>query len=131
MQLPIESIRIRKRVRKDLGDLGPLMDSLRNFGQLNPIVIDKNYELIAGHRRLESAKRIGWSTVFVAIVETQDDITKLEIELEENLQRRDLTETELADGLNQLKKLKNPNIFMKILLFFKRLWLWFISLFRK
>lgn len=121
MQLPVDSIRIRKRVRKDLGDLTPLINSLRKYGQLSPILIDPNHELIAGFRRLEAAKRLGWRSVEVIIVDTDSDVQKLEIELEENIQRRNLSPDEISDGINTIHKLLNPNIFMRIINFFKRL----------
>ena len=55
MQIPIDSIRIPERVRQDLGNLDSLMDSLKRVGQLNPITVTPEYELIAGHRRLTAA----------------------------------------------------------------------------
>jgi ParB family chromosome partitioning protein len=128
MQLPVDSIRIRKRVRKDLGDLTPLINSLRKYGQLSPILIDPDHELIAGFRRLEAAKRLGWRSVEVIIVDTDSDVQKLEIELEENIQRRNLSPDEISDGINTIHKLLNPNIFMRIINFFKKL---FRFLFKK
>ena len=121
MQLPIESIKIRKRVRKDLGDLTPLINSLRKYGLISPILIDPDYELIAGHRRLEAAKRLGWKTIEVLILNSDSDIQKLEIELEENIQRRNLSSDEISDGINTLHKMINPGIFMRIINFFKKL----------
>ena len=37
MQVMISSIKVPDRVRKDLGNLDPLMQSLGRCGQLNPI----------------------------------------------------------------------------------------------
>ena len=128
MQLPIDSIRIRKRLRKDLGDLTPLVNSLRKYGQLSPILIDPDYELIAGHRRLEAAKKLGWNTIEVIIVESDSKLQKVELELEENIQRRNLSPDEISDGINAIHKLMNPNIFMRIINFFKKL---FRLLFKK
>ena len=39
-QFPISQIKIKARVRKDLGDLESLMESIRNHGLLNPIVVN-------------------------------------------------------------------------------------------
>lgn len=36
-----------------------VMNSIKEFGFKNPIIIDKNNVIIAGHTRLESAKRLG------------------------------------------------------------------------
>ena len=59
MLVPIAQIKIKRRVRKDLGNLDDLKDSLRTYGLLNPITINSKYELIAGERRLTAAKEIG------------------------------------------------------------------------
>jgi ParB family chromosome partitioning protein len=58
MQMRIDEIIVRKRVRKDLGDVSQLMESMKNHGLMNPIVVTSEKELIAGHRRLDSAKRL-------------------------------------------------------------------------
>ena len=58
MLVNIEDITVKKRVRKDLGDLEPLKDSLRRYGLLNPITLNAKKELIAGERRLQAAKAI-------------------------------------------------------------------------
>ena len=68
MQIDIESVIFRKRVRKNLGDLKPLAESLKTYGLMNPIVINERNELIAGHRRLEAAKSLGWSTIAARVV---------------------------------------------------------------
>ena len=121
MQIPINNIKTKKRVRKDLGDLTQLMSSLRKYGQLNPVIIDPDYTLVAGQRRLESAKRLGWHSIDAVIMDSDSEIEKLEIELEENIQRRNLTSDEISDGINTIHKLMNPGIFTRILNFFKRL----------
>jgi ParB family chromosome partitioning protein len=121
MYISINEIRIRKRVRIDEGDLYSLMNSLKKFGQLNPIVVDARYELIAGARRLAAAKRLGWSTIKAIVVENPTDAEKLEIELEENIQRKDLTNEEIAQGNKRLHKLLHPNIFMRFIKFIRKI----------
>lgn len=128
MQIRIEDIKIRKRVRKELGDLKSLMDSMKRFGLLSPVIISRDNELIAGHRRIESARRLGWKTIPVAIVDHEDDLEKLELEIEENIQRKDFTTDEMADGYLKLEKYRNPGIFLRILLWFKK---FFRKLFRR
>jgi len=44
MQVPIDSVPVPERVRKDLGDLQPLMDSLKRVGQLHPIRLTPTYQ---------------------------------------------------------------------------------------
>ncbi len=115
MQVEINSIIIRKRIRKSLGDIGPLMRSIESFGLMNPIVINGKNELIAGHRRLEAVRRLGWSSVPGRVVDRDDDAEKLEMELDENIHRKELTTDELAEAYMKLDKMKNPGFFKKIL----------------
>lgn len=121
MLVPIEKIKVKKRVRKDLGNLTDLKDSLRTYGLLNPITINSKYELIAGERRLTAAKEIGWTNINANIVDNLSEIEQLEMEIEENNQRKEFTEEELLEGYRRLEKLRHPSIFAKILRFFKEL----------
>jgi ParB family chromosome partitioning protein len=120
MFISVNEIRVGKRVRIDEGDLYGLMSSLKKYGQLNPIIIDASGELIAGARRLEAAKRLGWSSVKAIVVEDPSDAEKLEIELEENMQRKELSDEEVSRGVARLRRLHNPGIFMRFIRFMKR-----------
>lgn len=115
MQLPIEDIKIKKRIRKDLGDLTSLIDSLRSHGLMNPVVITKNNELIAGHRRIASAKVLGWKSIEVMVLDKISELEKLELEIEENVVRKDFSGDELEDARERLEALKNPGILKRIL----------------
>lgn len=115
MLVNISEIKVKKRVRKDLGDLDALKDSLRRYGLLNPITIDNKNRLIAGERRLEAAKLLGWTNINAVVVNNISAVTKLELELEENNQRKEFTDAELLEGYKRLERLRNPSIFRKIL----------------
>lgn len=121
MLVPIKDIKVKKRVRKDLGNLDELKDSLRIYGLLNPITLNRKNELIAGERRLEAAKQIGWTNINANIIDNISEVEQLEIEIEENNQRKEFTEAELLEGYKRLERLRNPGFFYKIYLFFKRL----------
>lgn len=43
--------------------------SIREFGFLNPVLIDKNLNIIAGHGRVMAAKKLGLQTVPCAFIE--------------------------------------------------------------
>lgn len=120
MLVPIKDIKIKKRVRKDLGNLEDLKDSLRLYGLLNPITLNRDYELIAGERRLQAATQLGWTNINANIVDNLSEVEELEMELEENNQRKEFTETELLEGYKRLERLRNPGFFYKIFLFFKK-----------
>ncbi len=128
MQIPIDSISIPERVRRDLGDLQPLMDSLKRVGQLNPITVTPAYELIAGHRRLTAATNLGWKTVDVTVVSGLDEVRRLEMELEENVFRKDFTPEEVLEGWKKLDRLRHPSPLRRagraVRAFFGRLAFW-------
>ncbi|MCF7934402.1 MAG: ParB N-terminal domain-containing protein [Spirochaetia bacterium] len=115
MQLRVDEIKAKHRIRKDLGDLTQLMDSIKTHGLMNPIVVNERKELIAGERRLESVKRLGWTTIEVHVVHLSSDIAKIQMEIDENLYRRALSTSELADGFARIDRLKNPNLFTRIM----------------
>ncbi len=115
VQVGVGDVIVRKRIRKSLGDLTLLMDSMRRHGLLNPITITRERELVAGHRRLEAARRLGWQRITAWILDTKAETTLLEVEIEENTQRKNLSTDELADAYVRLDRLRNPG-------FFKKLW---------
>ena len=125
MQVLIEDIIVRKRIRKDMGDIDALAESLKRYGQISPIVISNKNVLIAGGRRLEAAKRLGWRTINTIISENTDELSRLELEIEENIQRRDFTMEEAEEATQKLYRLQNPGILRRlwnaIVGFFKRL----------
>jgi ParB family chromosome partitioning protein len=114
MLVPIEDIKVKKRMRKEIGDIAGLADSMKRFGQICPILITKKNVLIAGGRRLEAARSLGWRTVNAVIAEIPDEVSKLEYELEENIQRLDFTREETEEAIRQIQRLRNPGFFRKI-----------------
>ena len=124
IEIEISKIKIKKRIRKQLLDIQPLMNSLKKFGQFTPIIINETLELIAGNRRLEAAKLLSWHKIQAIVINRKTELEKLELELEENIQRRDLNIDEISDGFDRVNKLLNPcfmiKFFRKIKSIFKR-----------
>ena len=114
MLVPIEDIKVKKRLRKEMGDIAGLADSMKRFGQISPILITKRNVLIAGGRRLEAARSLGWRTINVVIAEVPDELTRLEYELEENLQRRDFSTEEIQEASKKIHQLQNPSLLRRI-----------------
>jgi DNA modification methylase len=81
------------RIRKELGEIEKLAESIKKFGQLQPVVINQNNELIAGGRRLAACMIAGIS-VRVCYVDAIDHMLMREMELEENVMRKALTVAE-------------------------------------
>jgi ParB family chromosome partitioning protein len=88
-------------------DLKELQESLQTSGLLQPITVrpspkvPKQFELIAGERRLRAATSLGWEKI-PAVVKDLTDQEILTLALIENLQRSDLNPIEEAEGYNQL-----------------------------
>jgi ParB family chromosome partitioning protein len=91
--------------RKDLGDITDLTNSIREHGILQPIVVSpldqSRYLLIAGERRLTAARQLGLASV-PALIRTTQDHQRLELQLIENLHRKDLNPFEEAYGFHRL-----------------------------
>jgi ParB family transcriptional regulator, chromosome partitioning protein len=105
--IPVDQIRPNPdQPRKVLGDLRELTDSIREKGVLEPLLVryvprEDCYHIISGERRYHAARAAGLREV-PAIEKTADDAETLEIALIENMQRKDLTPFEEADGLQRL-----------------------------
>jgi ParB family chromosome partitioning protein len=121
MLVPIESIIVRRRIRKEPGDISGLTESLRNHGQLTPIIINRKHELIAGFRRLQAAKRLGWKSIEAVMIDRPTEQQKLEVEIEENVQRLDLSPEEIAEAVARLQKMRRPALLARIWLFVLRI----------
>ena len=106
----LDEIQVGDRVRRDLGDLKELMSSIGEVGLLHPVVITPDKKLIAGQRRLEAVRMLGWTEVPVHVVADLEDITRaLQAEGEENACRKPFTPSEaaaLGRKLEELEKAK-------------------------
>ena len=121
MRIAPESIIVRKRIRQELGDISGLMESLKTYGQLTPIIINEKHELIAGFRRLQAVKRLGWKSIEAVVIDRPTEQQKLEVELEENIQRLALAPEEIADGMARLQRLRRPGLWARIRAFILRI----------
>ena len=114
MLVPIENIKIKKRIRKEMGDIAALAESLKRFGQISPIVITKNNVLVAGERRLEAARSLGWTSINTVVADIPDELTMLEYEQEENTQRLGFTSEEAEEAAKRIERLSNPGLLRRI-----------------
>lgn len=96
----------REQPRSSLGDLEDLVASVRARGVLEPLLVrrvpgERSFQLIAGERRFHAAVEAGLAEV-PCIELSATDQEALEIALVENLQRKDLTPFEEAEGYRAL-----------------------------
>jgi ParB/RepB/Spo0J family partition protein len=102
----------KTNVRKSPGDVGDLVDSIKEKGVLEPVLarpIGGRYELVVGSRRLEAAKIAGLKKI-PALVRPMTDEEAIIVSLVENIQRRDIEPEEEYDAIVSLKKL-NPKAY--------------------
>ncbi|MEY4464290.1 MAG: putative chromosome-partitioning protein ParB [Pseudomonadota bacterium] len=78
-----------------------LADSILNNGLLQPIIVDNNFQIIAGERRWRACKLAKVLEIPV-IIKNLDARESMEIALIENIQRTDLTVMEEARGFKYL-----------------------------
>lgn len=93
--------------RAMLGNLEELTSSIREKGVLEPILVraagPNRYQIISGERRFRAASAAGLGEI-PAIEMDADDREALEIALVENIQRKDLTAFEEAEGFQLLQE---------------------------
>lgn len=105
----LQSGRFQPRTQFDQEALNDLADSIREKGIIQPILVrilpeDSNrYEIIAGERRWRAAQIAQRHTVPV-IIRDFSDRDAAEVALVENLQRRDLSPLEEAEGYRRLQE---------------------------
>lgn len=106
LQRGIDSIQVFDHHRRDPGDLHPLMESLERVGLLQPVTITPEGYLICGYRRLEAARRLGWTTVRVWVRSgLSDELTRLLAERDDNLTHKPLSAYEAAQLFKEMSAL--------------------------
>jgi site-specific DNA-methyltransferase (adenine-specific) len=112
----IKKIHVETRARRDLGDIQELAEGIRTCGLMNPVVLsvrrgpdDKaldEYDLVAGERRLRAVILLGSSVIPATLWDDLPKVVQKEMELEENIRRKDLDWTEEVENIRQLDELK-------------------------
>ena len=117
--IKIEPNRAQPRTRFDEDALQELADSIKQYGIIEPIVVqkrDNHYEIIAGERRWRAAHLAGLKEVPVVVKEYSEDEI-FTIALIENIQREDLNPIEEAVAYQKLiqeLKLKQDEVAEKV-----------------
>lgn len=96
MKILLEQIKVGERDRADLGDIAELAASIEAVGPLHPVVVTESYDLVAGGRRLEAMKLLGWTEVPVTVVDLANAEEVLRAEADENACRKPLTPYEAS-----------------------------------
>jgi ParB family chromosome partitioning protein len=103
--VPIEDLEPNpNQPRQNLGDLSEMVASVREKGLLEPLLVrplGSRFQIVAGERRYRAAIEAGLAEI-PCIVRRCSDAEVMELALVENLQRKDLTAFEEAEGLRSL-----------------------------
>lgn len=102
----LSKIIVGERFRVEYKDMDELCESIRTHGLIQYPVLDQDNKLVAGGRRLEALRRLGWEHIPVVRKKFLTEIKLREMELEENIQRSDFTWQEEVNLKNEILRLK-------------------------
>ena len=108
--IPITSVQVSTRIRKDPGDLTELANDLQKHGLINPITVmdcqNGQYQLIAGLRRLEAAKLVQMPELRATVLSPMQAEEMLALEIAENEQRLNFTTAERLEYAEKIKAIE-------------------------
>lgn len=104
--IKVSDVKIGDRFRKTFDGIEELAASIQKVGLIEPIILDENYGLIAGERRIKAHVLLKRETIEAKLIGELDEYQKKEIELEENIQRKSFTWQEEVAAKHELHKLK-------------------------
>jgi hypothetical protein len=107
--VPVASITVGDRCRKDLGDVSSLARSIKSVGLLHPPVVTPDLRLVAGERRLRAIRELGWTEVPVTVADgLAEALAALQAERDENTCRKELAPTEAVAIGERIEAIERP-----------------------
>lgn len=109
--IPLSSIVVNRaeRQRRELPGIEELAESIGKVGLINPLIVTRDYVLVAGERRLTAMQHLGWTDALVQFADTLDPLELHLIELEENIKRVDLTWQERTNAIAEYHRLRGKD----------------------
>lgn len=107
--VPLKSINTEGRGRKDFGDLQELAESIQEYGLIHPPTVthqEGKVILVGGERRLRALELLGVDPIPVLFREEMSDAMVRELELFENIHRKEMTWQEEACQIYAIHKLR-------------------------
>ncbi len=106
INIPIDRIRIKSKFVRTLPGykVQDLVRSIRAVGLIHPLIVDSDFTLLCGGRRLTALKILEWKEVPCLVYEDGEMKREL-ITLEENIVRRDYVDLELEEVLAKRKRI--------------------------
>lgn len=109
-QVPLKDIVVGERFRKDFSNDENFRETIREKGVLQPITLTKDLRLLAGERRYRAAVAVGLEKIPALLREIDGEIDAREIELIENIERKDFTwweECQIVAAIDKLYREKD------------------------
>lgn len=100
------------RYREDLGNIEELAEGIREKGLIQPLCVNSDLRLLAGGRRHAACTALGLVDIPVLIREGNDEVDAREIELMENIHRKEMNwqeQAKLTAEIHRLYMEKDPN----------------------
>lgn len=92
--------------KREHGNIEELKQSIQNIGLLNPLTVNTEGKLLAGRRRFQAVKELGWTEVPVRILDSNGPVFDFKVALDENLKRKNLSDVEIAEAIKEYQQLK-------------------------
>ena len=102
--IKVDKISVTNGLTRHNSDVTQLQKSIETVGLLQPIVINRQFQVIAGRRRFKVVRELGWNEIGCIILETSSIKQELST-LEENIIRKNYKGLELDNALLKRKKL--------------------------
>ncbi len=81
-------------------DVSALKKSLESVGLIHPVTVNQDDELLAGARRFQAVRELGWEEIPVQVIE-KDELLQELVSIDENLCRAPLNNLDLERSLNR------------------------------
>jgi len=105
VEVDIDEVTVKERVRDRNGDLKTLESSISKVGLLCPIIVGRGNVLISGGRRLEACRHVGMKKVPAVRLDIDaDSMEAFNIQVDENLCRAPLSGEEFEKFIQRKKQ---------------------------
>ena len=107
IEVPLTDIKVTgprlRQVRPEVVD--QIAASMAEIGQLQPVTLTQDKELVIGEHRTQAARKLGWTSIKARIVNGRSANELRLMEIDENLMRGDLSPVEQATHHGERKKI--------------------------